>query len=219
MKRNTQIKNGDNNGSKKQQDQEIKELKEEIKKLKNLVIRDGLTGALNKKGIQEEFDILFKEAFYIRKFKEIQKKTRRKLQDHDLSIVFIDLDDFKKINDKYGHNIGDQVLKMFFRILKEKIRAMDLIGRFGGEEFVIALPGASESVAYKKTEELRRYLQKSLVVAGHEGLNVTFSAGVASFKKTDAESIMDLIAMADKAMYEAKMKRGKNNTVKYSEIA
>jgi diguanylate cyclase len=201
------------------QEENVRSLKTEIKRLQKLVIKDDLTGVLNRKGIQEEFNILFHEAFYLKKYLEVKKKTKRKIQIDNLAILFVDADDFKKVNDKYGHAIGDKALVLLSAALKRKIRRIDLIGRIGGEEFVIALLGATEKGGYDKAQEIRKYVKESIVVQGQEELKLTVSIGVASLKNSNAEDVMDLISMADKAMYEAKTNRGKDCVVRHSELS
>jgi diguanylate cyclase len=192
----------------------IQELETEIEKLQGLVINDELTGVLNRKGINEKLDIIFKEALYVKDHPD----SKRSFHVDNLSIIYIDLDDFKKINDNYGHNIGDEVLKKLSFVVKEEIREIDVIGRMGGEEFVVALVGATEEDAYKKSERIRTAIKDNLKIEEFPNLNVTGSIGIASVKKTESKTISELITMADKAMYEAKKNRGKDNVVRYSEL-
>ncbi len=189
-------------------------MKEEIEHLKKILIRDELTGILNRKGIKEEVGGVFDEILYEIKNKDLKRKIRI----GDLSVLFMDIDDFKKINDICGHEAGDEVLRRLAAVLKKKIRGIDAAGRLGGEEFIVALVGASEDDAFDKAEEIREYAAKNIKIPGRKKSAVTLSIGVASLGNSGAETLMDLIAMADKAMYEAKNNRGKNNTVKYSEI-
>ncbi len=197
-------------------DNEIKKLKMEIARLKKMVVRDELTGVLNRRGLMKEFECLFHEAQYARH----HPGSKRKIDIDNLSIVFLDVDNFKHINDTYGHLIGDRVLKLTAKKLQESIRGLDLLGRIGGEEFVIVFVGASEEDAFKKAEDIRNSIKKICFMPDNcEDLKITFSIGVSSLKKSTAADIMDLIFMADKAMYEAKTNRGKDNTVKYSDIA
>lgn len=197
-------------------DNEIKKLKAEIARLKKMVVRDELTGCLNRRGLMGEFEALFKEAQYTRHHHGI----KRKIDIDNLSVAFVDIDNFKHINDTYGHSIGDRVLKLTAKKLRDSIRGLDLIGRIGGEEFVIVFVGASEDDAFNKAEDIRKVIKKMCFMPDNcEDLKITFSIGVSSLKKSTAADIMDLIFMADKAMYEAKTNRGKDNTVKYSEIA
>jgi len=110
-------------------------------------------------------------------------------------------------------------LKLAAKAIREKVREIDLVGRIGGEEFVIVLAGATEEEAYRKAEEIRKCVKRKRFIPKRKDLKITLSVGVASLKKSSAADIMGLISRADKAMYEAKTNRGKDNTVKYSEIA
>ena len=195
-------------------DKEIKKLKAEIEKLKKLVIRDELTGVLNRRGLNEELSILFNEAIALN-----GHRHKRKLHVDDFSIIFIDIDNFKKINDIYGHNVGDLALKKIAAFLRKKMRSIDIVGRFGGEEFAIAMLGASEDDAYKKAKDIKEDIKRDIKFAKYKNLKVTLSVGVASLKESVAKSVLELIVCADKAMYEAKHNRGKDNVVRYSEIS
>ncbi len=194
-------------------DKEIKRLKAEIEKLKKLVVEDELTGVLNRKGINEDLDAIFNEAKALS-----SKKYKRRFHIDNFSMVFIDADDFKKVNDTYGHDVGDEVLQGIAHFLKKKMRSIDVVGRLGGEEFVIAMLGATESEAYEKANDIRKGIKYDLKIKGHKDLQVTVSVGVASVDKAKPKSVEELIAFSDKAMYEAKHNRGKDNVVKYSEL-
>lgn len=195
-------------------DREIKRLNAEIERLKKLVVEDELTGILNRKGINEDLNALFNEAMAFQ-----SKKHKRKFHIGNFSMIFIDVDDFKKINDVYGHNVGDEVLKKIAQFLEKKMRSIDVVGRFGGEEFVIAMLGANEDESYEKAEDIRKSIKSDLNIKKYKGLKVALSIGVASVDKTKPKSVEELIAYADKAMYEAKHNRGKDNVVRYSEIS
>ncbi len=192
----------------------IEELHAEMKRLKALVHRDELTGLLNRRGVIDEFGALFKEALFEKDHTEFRKGVIIK----DFSVIFLDIDNFKKINDTYGHDEGDHVLKGVAHVLKSHIRDIDAVGRLGGEEFVIALLGAREGKAYEKGEEIRSLISENVHVNNDKNLPLTASIGVASLHQSQAITLEDLIACADKAMYEAKTQRGKNNVVKYSEL-
>jgi diguanylate cyclase (GGDEF)-like protein len=189
----------------------VEELHQEIEHLKHLVHKDELTGILNRRGIREEFGRFFKEALYTKDHPE----HRKHVVIDDFSVIFFD--DFKKINDTYGHDEGDRILKAIADVLTHHVRDIDAVGRFGGEEFVIALLGADEDHAFDKGEEIRRLISDRIALT--DGAQVTVSVGVASLKHSDAEALELLIICADKAMYEAKRARGKNATVRYSELS
>lgn len=193
----------------------IQELEEEVSRLQKLVTYDELTNALNRRGLLEKLESVFKEALYLKEHPE----SKRHFYIDNLSVIFIDVDNFKKINDNYGHATGDEVLKAVTALIKDEVREIDFVGRLGGEEFVVALLGASEEDAFKKAERIRKRIHEEKFVDGFDELVVTISVGVASIQRSDSKDATDLIAMADQAMYEAKTKRGKNNVVRYSEIS
>jgi len=136
----------------------------------------------------------------------IEEIMTKKIKESEGSIIILDIDHFKKINDTYGHDKGDFVLASLADFVKHHIRSSDYVGRWGGEEFVIILPQTKAEVAYKVAEKLRRLIEEM----DFDGLNVTVSMGVTEFKK--GENIMEVFKRADKALYEAK--NGGRNQVK-----
>ena len=128
-----------------------------------------------------------------------------KRENKNLSLLILDLDDFKKINDTFGHEIGDLVIKQLVEIAKNSIRKNDLIVRFGGDEFIILLPNTqieqAKTVALKIIDKIDEYNKD-------KEFNFTISVGVSSYQKGD-ETIDNLISRADDALYEAKT-TGKN---------
>lgn len=118
-------------------------------------------------------------------------------------IILIDVDDFKQINDKFGHSIGDKVLKNISLILKENIRNMDIIGRWGGEEFICIIQANEKSKLFNIAENLRITIEQSIV---HPQNKITASFGCALYNK---QKFIEIIKNADKALYIAKRK-GKN---------
>lgn len=196
--------------------EEIKKLKQEIYKrdiqireLQKLATKDPLTGLYNRRGFEEEVGRMIKDVVYSREHPE----ARRHFNVDSISILFFDIDNFKKLNDAYGHKIGDQTLQRVAQIITSKVRAVDFVGRWGGEEIVAALVGTDEDEAYKKAEQIRTAV-KSRVKAKEDA--VTVSIGAASFE--DSVTLEEIIKRADRAMYEAKHNRGKDNTVRFSEL-
>ena len=118
-----------------------------------------------------------------------------------LSIILADLDFFKRINDTYGHPAGDQVLKEASQIFQRMVRTYDWVGRYGGEEFLLILPGSSFVHARQRAEELRVAIAEARVVAGDTTISLTASFGVASGYPASHE---ELIREADAALYRAK---------------
>jgi diguanylate cyclase len=122
----------------------------------------------------------------------------------------LDLDDFKRLNDTYGHQAGDAALKHLVRIVKDTLRSMDVIARFGGEEFLILLPETTAEAAAQTMTRLQRELTKHFFMHENDKLLITFSAGVAL--RIPNEEQAALVARADQAMYRAK-KAGKNRVM------
>lgn len=124
------------------------------------------------------------------------------------SLILMDIDEFKKVNDEFGHPAGDRVLKFIAGVLNEKVRATDFVSRYGGEEFAVLLPETSVDRALVVAEKIRKTLQNSSLLHGKTKIKVTVSAGVGGVKP-DGESLADLVARVDAALYQAK-KKGRN---------
>ena len=120
-----------------------------------------------------------------------------------LTVAVIDLDHFKSINDRCGHAAGDKVLKQFALVCREAIRDSDIFGRWGGEEFLLVMPGATLDVALIALERLRAQALRIELPATGAGLRVGLSAGLASFE-ANVNTLDELIARADAALYRAK---------------
>jgi diguanylate cyclase (GGDEF)-like protein len=134
---------------------------------------------------------------------------RIKRKNKSLSIIYIDLDDFKSINDEYGHEKGDFVLKKVVDLMVQKLRKSDRLGRWGGEEFIVMLPETNEDEAVLVAEKLREVISMGDFKISR---SVTCSFGVATY--IDDENLDSMIARADTHLYEAK-KEGKNRVVSY----
>lgn len=185
----------------------IDKLKKEIERLKKLIYEDELTKLLNRRGFFKLAEPVFKEI----KFIKSNPNRRKNFKITNLSIILLDIDNFKKINDIYGHLIGDKALVLVANIIKNRLREIDLVGRYGGEEIVILLLGANKHSAYNIAEEIREKIASSSIsITKTKKLNITASFGVAELKKE--RTLEELIKKADQAMYKAK-KSGKNKTV------
>lgn len=121
------------------------------------------------------------------------------------------MDNFKKINDTYGHLVGDAVLKEVASRIKSTAREIDLVGRYGGEEFCVILLDTDKKGAQRAGERICEVVSSSPIIAYNETLNVTVSVGVASFPE-DGKDPYSIIEIADQALYTAK-RQGKNRTV------
>jgi diguanylate cyclase len=134
-----------------------------------------------------------------------------------LGILMLDIDHFKKFNDGYGHQVGDQVLRLVAKVLQESVRDCDLAARYGGEELMAILPGAAIDASIEVAERIRRRIADARLTrrtTGEEISSVTVSIGVAQFRM--GETAGGLIARCDKALYQAKH-LGRNRTVRESE--
>jgi diguanylate cyclase len=176
-------------------EQRIENLKSELELVTRLVREDQLTGALNRRGLD---DALEREA------------ARAERGGTSLCIALIDIDNFKKINDTHGHQVGDIVLVHLVAIIKETIRTNDLIGRYGGEEFLVLLPASRLDEAVAVMGRLQRELARKPISWGKQQLLVTFSAGIAAHAA--GEAVDALIKRADQGLYEAK-RSGKDRII------
>tara|TARA_R110002020_G_scaffold36937_10_gene111466 strand:+ start:1479 stop:2636 length:1158 start_codon:yes stop_codon:yes gene_type:complete len=135
---------------------------------------------------------------------------------HDTaSVIIFDLDHFKKVNDTYGHAVGDLVLRRFTRVCRQALRATDLAARIGGEEFAVVLPSTGEAEAILVADRIRRRFQKENIETGTETVRCTVSAGVHASPNGADWQLQDLLLGADLALYEAK--NGGRNRVCWTE--
>ncbi len=172
--------------------------------LRDLAMRDGLTGLYNRREMQR---ILREQA-------EQYERTNI-----PAALVLLDIDHFKTVNDSYGHQVGDDVLRWIAKLTQEMVRVEDKATRYGGEELAVILPGADSETAYEIAERLRnaiatqpfKFMQITRGRKQEVLIPITISAGVASLPQ-DAQNEIDIIQAADRALYEAKS-RGRNCTV------
>lgn len=173
------------------------QMAEDNRELKKLALTDGLTGLSNHRSIQGEF-------------RRGLKRARR--YEKPLSIIMMDIDYFKKINDNFGHPAGDSVLKDLADIFEELIREVDSVGRYGGEEFLFVLPGTDPEGAYRLAERVRRRIDSMpFSVPSGEEVDVTVSGGISSYLPEDGDRLTadELLGRADRSLYRAK-RRGRN---------
>jgi two-component system cell cycle response regulator len=150
---------------------------------------DQLTGCLNRRALQEKLEL------------ELDRAQRYAFS---LTILLLDLDRFKHINDTRGHLAGDAVLRQVGALLREEVRSVDIAGRYGGEEFVVGLPNTAEDGGLVFAERLRQRVADHPFAIGQETLRVTVSIGVAAFPGEGLQSLVDLLSRADTALYRAK---------------
>lgn len=169
------------------------------KQIQELAALDDLTGLYNRR-----FGIL-------RIREEFSRATRTNIP---ISILMFDIDHFKNINDMYGHLVGDRVLASIANTALASIRDGDILLRYGGEEFLCALPGANKTEANRVAERIRMMINDSVVQNDEQDIKVTISGGVATYPRNDVSDCDQLIKLADDAMYNAK-KLGRNRTVSH----
>jgi len=158
-------------------------------KLKEMAMKDGLTGLYNHALLIELFE------------KEIDKQQRN---NGSISFAMIDIDDFKKINDTYGHISGDTVLKELSNILMSSVRGGDIVGRYGGEEFSIVFPGIDEQNAFQLCERIRKEVEDFDFEIGIETVKITISIGINFNELKGIINKREIIQKADEALYRAK---------------
>jgi diguanylate cyclase (GGDEF)-like protein len=154
--------------------------------LEDLAYRDELTELPNRRGASRQIDVLI---------------SRSRRHGHQLALLLIDADRFKSVNDEHGHAVGDVVLRELAVRLRERVRREDVVGRWGGEEFVVALPETTPDGAAAVAESLRAAISKTPIAAADVTLDVTVSIGVAAWT---GEELDDLVDRADRALYAAK---------------
>ena len=171
------------------------------RKLKDLINNDPLTNVYNRRYLMHVFELNVNKALRL---------------EQPLSCIMFDLDFFKKVNDHYGHQCGDMVLKEIGRIIKEAIRPYDIAARYGGEEFIILLPETDNRQAYAMAERLRNTIAAKEMCNGDHSIRCTVSLGIACLAPNKSKTTEAIITNADFALYEAK-RRGRNQTVLFKD--
>ena len=165
---------------------------ERYRQLQTLMLRDGLTGLFNHTTMREHL------------MQEINRAIRA---EQPFSLAMLDIDDFKSVNDRFGHATGDKVLRSLAQMLTLRLRRADIIGRYGGEEFIIILPNTKENEAVELLDDLRESFAQIVHIAQKAEFQVTFSCGVAGFPQFVSAAALN--EAADKALYSAK-RQGRN---------
>ena len=159
-----------------------------VVKLQHSSLRDALTGLFNRRALDEELD----------------RTWQRHLRSHEpFAVLLVDIDHFKQINDTHGHAAGDRVLSSLAHLLQSHARGTDVVGRIGGEEFLVVLPNSNVNDAERFAERLRGLVEGQAVRAGAQSLRVTISVGIARVQADDV-SVEAVLARADGALYRAK---------------
>lgn len=179
---------------------DITDTKEQENKLRKQVFNDYLTGLVNRGGIADYLNEIISD------FETTQE---------GFAVVMADLDLFKIINDTYGHQVGDDVLKEVSNILQKNLRNIDFVGRYGGEEFLIILKETNHNLIKESLERIRGRIEKFAFDHETDKLNLTMTFGVHVYDGTD--NISDVIEKADQALYYGK-RTGRNKVVVYDDI-
>ncbi len=167
--------------------------------LKQDAITDGLTG------------------LYVHKYllvRLVNELDRARRYQQNLSLALLDLDFFKKFNDVYGHEEGNRALEHFSNILRDSFRKVDLLFRYGGEEFCVILHGNDAATAMESMERFRKKLESTALLVGDKNVTIQASIGLVTYPQTEVTDIHDMLKKADKALYEAK-RNGRNRTCLY----
>jgi diguanylate cyclase len=169
----------------------INELKSKLEMVEAEANLDPLTDLFNRRSLERALEEFF---------------TLCKQSKMSFSLVLIDLDDFKYVNDNYGHHVGDLVLAKVAKVLRTSMRAKDIVGRWGGDEFVVIMPNTDLENAKKIVERLKSQLEKVEILAEGRRFKVSISAGVVQCGE-NFQSWLDMIKEADRLMYEEKKKK------------
>lgn len=176
-------------------EEQAQKLERELSDVSSLLREDPLTGVLNRRGLAESFAV------------ETARSDRAALP---FCAALLDVDNFKKLNDTYGHDAGDRALQHLADIIREAIRPTDVVARFGGEEFVVLMPQTDAEEAVQIMTRVQRQLTRGFFLNGNKKLLITFSAGVT--RRALDEDQSTVLARADQALYEAKS-TGKNRVI------
>ncbi|RLJ71006.1 diguanylate cyclase [Hydrogenivirga caldilitoris] len=179
-----------------EQRNEIERLREELRRVKEEANVDPLTGLRNRRSFERALNEFYRD------FKKFG---------YPFSLIMLDLDNFKQINDTYGHLVGDRVLREIGNILRNYLRAKDVPARTGGEEFTIILPGITKEEALMVAERLRKVISNHIIEHEGKSIRLTSSFGVAEMSE-NIENPEDLLRLADQRLYKAK-REGKNKVV------
>ena len=174
--------------------QKIQELENEVEKHKTLAMKDQLTGIYNRGAFDRRFETTYSHA---QRF------------GMPLSLFLIDIDHFKTINDSYGHQVGDNLLVSFSKLLQSSLKDFDTLYRFGGDEFAVLLPNIDLKEAETYSQKVHQYIQNNVYTSGDIKLNISISGGLASLCPSDTPQ--SFFKRADDLLYQAK-KLGRNQT-------
>jgi len=172
--------------------EELSSLKTQLEETKSQLLRDSLTGLYNRVAYEDRFQV------------EVNRSRRTK---SPLCLAMLDIDFFKKINDNYGHDVGDRVLRSFSELIQTRIRKTDMFARIGGEEFVLMMPDTPANLALLLVNELRETISKCKFHYNDTSFFVTVSIGIVELHEDDDPE--GILIKADKALYKSK-ENGRN---------
>jgi len=179
-----------------------KELVEARETMRHAATYDALTGLLNRREIVD----------FVRR--ELNRTSR---ENKPLTVILADIDHFKLVNDQLGHLAGDEVLKEVGRRLKSKLRAYDGVGRYGGEEFLLALPGCDLTSALIRADQIRAQVSQTAIPTGSQARKITLSMGVAVANGEMEPDVQAFLHQADAGLYKAK-RNGRNRVEQVDEV-
>ncbi len=175
--------------------QRTAELEKAMERLRELTVHDEMTGVGNRRDLKNKLE------------SERQLFIRTRLP---FSIAVLDLDGFKTVNDRFGHTLGDEVIKAFARIVKSEIRVVDYLARYGGDEFVVVMNNVTAATAITLLQRVQKAVENYAWDTLAAGIHLTTSIGVAAYR--DGEQVENTFSRADAALYKAKL-NGKNRIV------
>jgi diguanylate cyclase (GGDEF)-like protein len=180
------------------QKEQIAALQLRVTELEQLLVTDEQLLIYNRQGLMQYLNLIAEEVRWQHKHPD----KRRNVVVRSLSVLFVDIDKFKYVNDTYGHDSGDIVLRRVASLIKEETRDLDVVGRYGGEEIVVGLVGASSEHALKKADAIRQRIADEVFdLPGNEKIQVTVSVGVAELL---ADTLDQAIKRADEALFTSK---------------
>jgi diguanylate cyclase (GGDEF)-like protein len=182
--------------------QQVSDLKSEITELQMQVSTDPLTGLYNYRYFESMLN------------NEMQRSNRT---GHPTALIMVDLDLFKQVNDRWGHEGGNQALQLAATVFRQELRVFDIICRYGGEEFALILPHTVLEMAIKVAERVRQVLAQTPVSFGDQCFNITASLGIAMHQANDSQDMKRFVDQADQYLYQAK-ENGRNQ-VCYPDLA
>ncbi len=168
---------------------DVVELRQSIAELSNLVRTDPLTGIANYR-------------YFFQALEQEIERTQRSGQ--PTSLIMLDIDFFKKVNDQWGHEAGNQALIHLSRLLQQTVRKLDIPCRYGGEEFAVILPDTNLAACLPVAERIRQMIEVSPLNVDGQPLHMTVSLGISTFSDGQETSVEDLVKQADKYLYQAK---------------